>query len=77
MTREQVNNRWHSLPFWQRALIECSVMAFAYLVVDVIWDGRTASVGWSLFRGAGVGFVCAVLDHAFFGRQGKRANRGG
>jgi len=50
-------------------------MVLIYVVVDVIWDGLTGALVWSVFKGTFVGFVCAVLDHAVLTPNGKRSHR--
>ena len=76
MTREQLRAWWRNLRFWQRALLECLLGIFVYVLVDLIFDGRTMNLGWAIFKGTGLGLFYAVIDHAVFVSRRKRANRG-
>jgi hypothetical protein len=74
MTGERLHTWWRDLRFWQRALLDVLLGVFIYVVVELIFDGRSMHIGWAIFKGTGLGFVYAVIDHAAFTRT-KRADR--
>jgi hypothetical protein len=75
MTRTRLEQIWRNLWFWQRALLECSVAVLLFLLLELILHGRSGNFAGSALEGLGCGFFYAVLDHAIFAPNRKRADR--
>jgi hypothetical protein len=75
MTRNQLSNIWRNLWFWQRALIECSLAVLVFLLLELVLHGRAGNFNESAIEGVALGFFYAVIDHAVFARNRKRADR--
>ena len=74
MTRKQLENIWRNLWFWQRVLIECSVVVVLFLLFELILHGRAGNFGDAIIEGAGLGLLYAIIDHAFLASNHKRAD---
>jgi hypothetical protein len=75
MTRTRLEQIWRNLWFWQRALLECSFAVALFLLLELIINGRAGNFAGSALEGLVLGLFYAVLDHAIFSPNRKRANR--
>jgi hypothetical protein len=77
MTRNQLLKIWRNLWFWQRALIECSIVVLFFLLFELILHGRAGDFGDATIEGVAIGLFYAIIDHAFLASNRKRADRRG
>ena len=75
MTRTQLEKIWRNLWFWQRALLECSVAISFFLLLELMLHGRAGNFAGSALEGFAFGLFYAVIDHAVFAPNRKRADR--
>ena len=77
MTRNQLVKIWRNLWFWQRALIECSIIVLFFLLFELILHGRAGDFSDAMIEGVALGLFYAIIDHAFLASNRKRAVRRG
>jgi hypothetical protein len=77
MTRNQLVQIWRNLWFWQRALIECSIVVLFFLLFELIFHGRAGDFGDATIEGVALGLFYAIIDHAILASNRKRVDRRG
>ena len=77
MTRKQLVSIWRNLWFWQRVLIECSVVVLVFLLLELILHGRAGDFGDATIEGVALGLFYAIIDHASLASNRKGADRRG